>query len=79
MFGAITADPDDITYYPEDHPDRAGFDELVEVMEPTDPADLAVQLRKFLKGMVKTGAAKFADIMLPQEQKFTRFRKFLEI
>ena len=34
-------------------------------MEPTDPAGLAAQLRKALKGMVKTGAAKFADIMLP--------------
>ena len=65
MFAAITADPDDINYKPVNHPDRIAYDQIVEVMEPTDPAELASQLRKAFKGMVKTSAAKFADIMLP--------------
>jgi hypothetical protein len=67
MFSAITADPDDIVYKPQDHPDRIHYEQFVETMEPHDPVDLGNQLRKFLKGMVKTGAAKFADIMMPQD------------
>ena len=67
MFSAITADPDDIVFKPEDHPDCIMYKQLVDTMEPHDPVDLGNQLRKFLKGMVKTGAAKFADIMMPQD------------
>ena len=41
MFAAITADPDDINYKPVNHPDRIAYDQIVEVMEPTDEAELA--------------------------------------
>ena len=29
--------------------------------------------------MIKTGAAKTADIMIPKDQRYLRFKKFIEI
>ena len=79
IFGAITADEQNLAYMPEDCEERKKFEELLVRMPPDDPEDLRNRIRKFTKSMIKTGAAKTADIMIPSDQKFSRFRKFVEI
>lgn len=79
IFGAITADEDNLAYMPEDCKERRDFEQLLVRVPSEDSEDLRNRLRKFTKSMIKAGAAKTADIMIPQDHKFARFRKFVEI
>ena len=52
---------------------------MIERHSPDDEMIFEDKLKKFLQQIVKNGAAKTADIMIPSDQKFTRLRKFIEI
>ena len=65
IFGAITADEENLAYMPEDCEERRKFEDIIEMVPSEDSEDLRNRLRKFTKSMIKAGAAKTADIMIP--------------
>ena len=65
IFGAITADEENLAYMPEDCEERRNFEEVLTRVSADDSDDLRNRLRKFTKSMIKAGAAKTADIMIP--------------
>ena len=67
VYGAITSDLESIFYRPPESAERKELDEFIQKIEVDDIDALKRQLTKSFKGMMKAGAAKTADIMIPQE------------
>jgi hypothetical protein len=65
VYGAITSDLDAIFYRPPESAERKELDEFIIKIEVDDKDALKRQLTKSFKGMMKAGAAKTADIMIP--------------
>ena len=65
IFGAITSDPNYIIYKPQDSPEFIELDNFIQKVEVDDLQEMKDQLRKSFKSMMKAGAAKTADIMIP--------------
>ena len=78
-FGAVTCDKEYLMYKPEDSPEWQEIEGFIKCIETENVQQLEVDLRKSFKGMIKAGAAKTADIMIPQDEKFQRFKKIFEI
>ena len=65
MFGAVTSDQDYLMYKPMDSPEWIELKKFIKVVKCDDKPGLELLLRKSMKGMMKAGAAKTADIMIP--------------
>ena len=71
LFGAITSDSDYIMYKSENDPEfKYVYNELIIRMKTEDRELLNNQLSKSFKSMMKAGAWKTADIMIPQDNTF---------
>jgi len=57
-------------YKPRDSPEWKEIDSFIKCIETENIQQLEIDLRKSFKGMIKAGAAKTADIMIPQDEKF---------
>lgn len=70
IFGAIISDPDYLMYKAEDSKEFQEYDSFVKDIEVKNLKELQTQLVKSYKGMMKAGAAKTADIMIPKNEKY---------
>ena len=66
LFSSIISDIDQMIYKSADCKEWEELDEFIQNMEVDDKEDLEDKLRKSFKTMIKTGAAKIADIKIPE-------------
>ena len=79
VYGSVISDPKDIIYKPDQSEDVLEMDKFIEKIRVDNPKQLEAQLRKSFKGMMKAGAQKTSDTLIPKEHTFRRFKNFVNI